>query len=123
LVEFVNICRYFASERAINDMTQRVSTELQYLDNGTRTLLESLRQSGEADCSFRQSQVDAAVRFCVKVFGQEHGSAGQGRGSRRRCGEQGGHARERPDFDAFAAHLILLIAATTGRDVCRRRIK
>jgi hypothetical protein len=91
LVEFVGICRYFASERAINNMTQRVLTELrQYLDHGTRTLLESLRQSGEADCSFRQSQVDAAVRFCVKVFGQEHGSAWQGRGSRRRCGEQGG---------------------------------
>jgi hypothetical protein len=73
LVEFVGICRYFAGELAINEMTQRVLTELrQYLDNGTRALLESLRHAGEADRSFRQSQVDAAVRFCAKVFGREY---------------------------------------------------
>ncbi|MGC2644467.1 MAG: hypothetical protein WA406_22410, partial [Pseudolabrys sp.] len=40
LVEFVGICRYFAGELAINEMTQRTLTELrQYLDNGTRALL------------------------------------------------------------------------------------
>ena len=73
LVEFVGICRYFARELAINEMTQRTLTELrQYLDNGTRALLESLRHAGEADRSFRQSQVDAAVRFCAKVFGREY---------------------------------------------------
>ena len=73
LVEFVGICRYFAGELAINEMTQRALTELrQYLDNGTRALLESLRHAGEGDRSFRQSQVDAAVRFCAKVFGREY---------------------------------------------------
>ena len=73
LVEFVGICRYFAGELAINEITQRVLTELrQNLDNGTRALLESLRHAGEADRSFRQSQVDAAVRFCAKVFGREY---------------------------------------------------
>jgi hypothetical protein len=37
LVEFVGICRYFAGELAINEMTQRALTELrQYLDNGTQ---------------------------------------------------------------------------------------
>ncbi|HXX09063.1 MAG TPA: hypothetical protein VEJ43_13455 [Pseudolabrys sp.] len=73
LVEFVGICRYFAGELAINEMTQRSLGELrQYLDNGTRTLLESLRQAGDADRSFRQSQVDGAVRFCAKVFGQDY---------------------------------------------------
>ena len=73
LVEFVGICRYFAGELAINEMTQRALTELrQYLDNGTRALLEGLRHAGEADRSFRQSQVDAAVRFCAKVFGREY---------------------------------------------------
>ncbi|MGB2657439.1 MAG: hypothetical protein WBC84_04325 [Pseudolabrys sp.] len=73
LVEFVGICRYFAGELAINEMTQRTLTELrQYLDNGTRALLESLRHAGEADRSFRQSQVDAAVRFCATVFGREY---------------------------------------------------
>ena len=73
LVEFVGICRYFAGELAINEMTQRTLTELrQYLDNGTRALLESLRHAGEADRSFRQAQVDAAVRFCAKLFGREY---------------------------------------------------
>jgi len=73
LVEFVGICRYFAGELAINEMTQRSLGELrQYLDNGTRTLLEALRQAGDADRSFRQSQVDAAVRFCAKVFGRDY---------------------------------------------------
>ena len=73
LVEFVGICRYFAGELAINEMTQRALSELrQYLDNGTRALLEGLRHAGDADRSFRQSQVDAAVRFCAKVFGREY---------------------------------------------------
>jgi hypothetical protein len=73
LVEFVGICRYFAGELAINEMTQRALSELrQYLDDGTRALLEGLRHAGESDRSFRQSQVDAAVRFCAKVFGREY---------------------------------------------------
>jgi hypothetical protein len=73
LVEFVGICRYFAGELAINEMTQRALSELrQYLDVGTRALLEGLRHAGESDRSFRQSQVDAAVRFCAKVFGREY---------------------------------------------------
>ena len=73
LVEFVGICRYFAGELAINEMTQRALSELRhYLDNGTRALLEGLRHAGDADRSFRQSQVDAAVRFCAKVFGREY---------------------------------------------------
>ena len=75
LVEFVGICRYFAGELAINEMTQRALSELRhYLDNGTRALLESLRHAGDADRSFRQSQVDAAIRFCAKVFGREYAS-------------------------------------------------
>ncbi|MBI4366042.1 MAG: hypothetical protein HY543_04405 [Deltaproteobacteria bacterium] len=75
LVDFVSACRYFASELAINEMTQRTFAELQqYLDSGMRALLDGLRHAGMADRSFRQSQVDAAVRFCAKVFGQEYAS-------------------------------------------------
>ena len=73
LVAFVGTCRSFASELAINEMTQRTFNEIQYnLDSGTRALLDGLRHAGEADRSFRQSQVDAAVRFCAKVFGEEY---------------------------------------------------
>jgi hypothetical protein len=75
LVGFVMACRNYASELAINEITQRTFTELQQcLDIGTKTLLDALRGSGDNERAFRQSQVDAAVRFCAKVFGQEYAS-------------------------------------------------
>ena len=75
LVGFVLACRTYASELAINEITQRTFTELQQcLDVGTKTLLDALRTSGDNERPFRQSQVDAAVRFCAKVFGQEYAS-------------------------------------------------
>jgi hypothetical protein len=73
LIGFVGTCRHFASELAINEMTQRTFSEIQkYLDGGTRALLDGLRHAGEVDRKFRQSQVDAAVRFCARVFGNEY---------------------------------------------------
>jgi hypothetical protein len=73
LVEFVGACRNYASELAVNEVTMRNYSELQqYLDTRTKTLLENLRHSGDADRPFRQSQVDAAIRFCKKVFGPEY---------------------------------------------------
>jgi hypothetical protein len=74
-VELVGVCRLYASELAINEMTLRTYSELQqYLDTGTQALLESLRQAGEGERRFLQSQVDAAVRFCAKVFGPDYAS-------------------------------------------------
>jgi len=73
LVGFVMACRTYAGELAINEITQRTFSDLQQcLDAGTKSLLDALRTSGEAERAFRQSQVDAAVRFCGKVFGQEY---------------------------------------------------
>ncbi len=75
LIDLVGACRNYASELAISEMTLRTFHELQqYLDTGTQTLLEALRNATPADRGFRQSQVDAAVRFCSKVFGQEYAS-------------------------------------------------
>ena len=75
LIQLVGACRNYASELAISEMTTRAYGELhQYLDTGTKTLLEALRSAGPADRPFRQSQVDAAVRFCAKVFGQDYAS-------------------------------------------------
>jgi hypothetical protein len=74
-VEFIGACRIFASELAVSEITQRAHNELQqFLDGGTQTLLDGLRTAGTADRPFRQSQVDAAVRLCAKVFGQEYAS-------------------------------------------------
>jgi hypothetical protein len=76
LIGFVDACRKYASELAINEMTQRAYYELQhYLEINTPALLDGLRSAGEADRPFRQSQVDAAVRFCAKVFGPEYASS------------------------------------------------
>jgi hypothetical protein len=73
LIGFVVTCRNYAGELAINEVTQRTFNELQHLlETGTRTLVDSLRVASGGDKPFRQSQVDAAVRFCAKVFGQEY---------------------------------------------------
>jgi hypothetical protein len=75
MIGFVGACRTYAGELAINEVTQRTFSELQQcLDTGTRTLLDALRSATDNERPFRQSQVDAAVRFCAKVFGQEYAS-------------------------------------------------
>ena len=66
-------CRHYGGELAVREVTLRVHTELQqYLDTGTRALVEGLRGVDPADRPFRQSQVDAAVRFCAKLFGPQY---------------------------------------------------
>lgn len=75
LIGFVVACRNYASELAVNEVTVRTFNELQQLlDTGTRTLLDALRGASGGERPFRQSQVDAAVRFCAQVFGKEYAS-------------------------------------------------
>ena len=72
-VDFVGACRHYASELAVSEVTMRAHSELTlYLETGTKILLDSLRQAGDADRPFRQSQVEAAIRFCRTVFGAEY---------------------------------------------------
>ena len=72
-IELIGACRNYANELAVNEVTLRSFSELQqYLDTGTKTLLESLRHAGDADRPYRQSQVDAAIRFCKKVLGPNY---------------------------------------------------
>ena len=69
----VAACRNYAGELAVSEATRRVHSELQtYFDNGTGVLLERLRASPLAERALRQSQVDAAIRFCAKLFGPEY---------------------------------------------------
>jgi hypothetical protein len=68
-------CRNYASELAISEATRRVQSDLQnYFDSGTQVLLDRLRTSPPAELTFRQSQVDAAIRFCAILFGAEYAS-------------------------------------------------
>jgi hypothetical protein len=73
LVELVGACRHYASELAVNEATMRSYAELrEYLETGTKVLLDTLRQAGDGDRPFRQSQVEAAVRFCRIMFGADY---------------------------------------------------
>jgi hypothetical protein len=66
-------CRNFAGEFAVNEVTQRSYSDVQnYLDQGVDTLLDALRQADDNERSFRQSQADAAIRFCGKLFGPDY---------------------------------------------------
>jgi hypothetical protein len=73
LVAFVSACRQYGSELAVSEVTLRTYSELEhYLETGTKVLLDSLRHAGDDDRTFRQSQVDAAIRFCRTVFGSDY---------------------------------------------------
>lgn len=72
-IELVSECRKYASELALSEVTMRTFSDLQnFLDTGTTPLLDGLRSAGAADRQFRQSQIEAAARFCAKVFGAEY---------------------------------------------------
>ena len=73
MIEFVGACRHFAGELAASEVTLRTFQEVQqYLDSSTRALLDGLRAAGEHDRAFRKSQMDAAIKFCGKAFGQDY---------------------------------------------------
>jgi hypothetical protein len=66
-------CRNYAGELAISEATRRITSDLQnYFDSGTQILLDRLRASPPAERSYRQSQVDAAVKFTAKLFGADY---------------------------------------------------
>ena len=75
LIDFVAICRTYASELAINEVSLRAYTELQhYVEKATETLLESLRTPDQKVRAFRQMQIKAAIRFCDVLFGPDYAS-------------------------------------------------
>lgn len=55
---------------AIRNSTSRAT--MPSVLNGMRPLIEALRTAGDGDRAFRRPQVEAAVRFCGKVFGQDY---------------------------------------------------
>ena len=72
-MEFVSACRSYAGELALSEVTLRAHSELtQYLETSTKTLLDCLRNASAAERTFRQSQVDAAIRLCRTLFGNDY---------------------------------------------------
>ena len=75
LIDFVAVCRTYASELAINEVTQRTYSELQqYVEKSTDALVQSLRGSDPKAKPFRHMQAQAAVRFCELLFGHDYAS-------------------------------------------------
>lgn len=75
LIDFVAVCRTYASELAINEVTLRTYSELQqYVEKSTEALVQSLRGSDPRVKPFRHEQAQAAVRFCEVLFGHDYAS-------------------------------------------------
>jgi hypothetical protein len=75
LIEFVAVCRTYASELAINEVTLRTYSDLQhYVEQSTEALVQSLRGSEGRGRAYRQMQVAAAIRFCDVLFGADYAS-------------------------------------------------
>jgi hypothetical protein len=75
LIDFVAVCRTYASELAINEVTLRTYSDLQhYVEHSTEALVQSLRSGEVKGRSYRQTQVTAAIRFCDVLFGHDYAS-------------------------------------------------
>jgi hypothetical protein len=75
LIDFVAVCRTYASELAINEVTLRTYSDLQhYVERSTEALVQSLRAGDAKARAYRQMQVAAAIRFCDVLFGQDYAS-------------------------------------------------
>jgi hypothetical protein len=75
LIDFVAVCRTYASELAINEVTLRTFSDLQhYVEQSTEALVQSLRASEGKNRAYRQMQVAVAIRFCGILFGHDYAS-------------------------------------------------
>jgi len=75
LIDFVAVCRTYASELAINEVTLRTYSDLQhYVEQSTEALVQSLRGGDAKIRAYRQMQVSAAIRFCDVLFGHDYAS-------------------------------------------------
>jgi hypothetical protein len=75
LIDFVAVCRTYASELAINEVTLRTYSDLQqYVEQSTEALVQSLRNGDIKSRGYRQMQVNAAIRFCDVLFGNDYAS-------------------------------------------------
>jgi hypothetical protein len=75
LIDFVAVCRIYASELAINEVTLRTFSDLQhYVEHSTEALVQSLRGADSRGRAFRHTQVKAAIRFCEVLFGPDYAS-------------------------------------------------
>lgn len=85
---------------------------------GTKLLLDALSTCGEKERPYRQSQADAAVRFCAKVFGKDYASLLNEAAAAASHSERRPHAPDSPQ----AATLIEPSRLSTITGECRYSI-
>ncbi len=72
MIGLVAVCRSFAGELALSEVTQRAFTELQhYVERTTAALVDQLKGADTRARAFRQHQVEVALRFCTPLFGAD----------------------------------------------------
>jgi hypothetical protein len=75
LIDFVAVCRTYASELAINEVTLRTYSDLQhYVEQSTEGLMQALRGGDSKTRAYREMQAKAAIRFCEVLFGHDYAS-------------------------------------------------
>lgn len=75
LIGFVAVCRTYADELAINEVTLRTYSDLQqYVEKATEALVESLRAGDPRGRAYRHMQAEAAIRFSEVLFGHDYAS-------------------------------------------------
>jgi hypothetical protein len=75
LIDFAAVCRTYASELAINEVTLRTYSDLQhYVEQATEALVGSLRSGDARARAYRQMQAEAAIRFSEVLFGHDYAS-------------------------------------------------
>jgi hypothetical protein len=75
LIDFVAVCRTYADELAINEVTLRTYSDLQhYVEQSTEALVESLRGGDARARAYRHMQAEAAIRFSEVLFGYDYAS-------------------------------------------------
>jgi hypothetical protein len=75
LIGFVAVCRTYADELAINEVTLRTYSDLQhYVEQTTEALVESLRAGDARARAYRHMQAEAAIRFSEVLFGHDYAS-------------------------------------------------
>lgn len=72
-LDLIIACREHAEELGVGEASAQAYSELQHsLEGSAKILLNSLGHAGDADRPFRQSQMQAAVRFCRIAFGADY---------------------------------------------------
>jgi hypothetical protein len=75
LIGFVAVCRTYADELAINEVTLRTYSDLQhYVEQSTEALVGSLRAGDPRARAYRHMQAEAAIRFSEVLFGSDYAS-------------------------------------------------